>query len=81
MHTEIKVLRTPIERIQRTCDLIGLLADFERKLPALETYLEPGSRWRDRRGSLSRERLKVYETGQLAGQRGGCHGIVPEDDG
>jgi hypothetical protein len=40
MHTEIDVLEKPIERIRRTCDLMGVLADFERKLPALETHLE-----------------------------------------
>jgi hypothetical protein len=32
MYTDINVLTTPIERIQRTCDLVGVLADFERKL-------------------------------------------------
>jgi hypothetical protein len=40
MHTEIDVLEKPIERIRQTCDLMGVLADFERKLPTLETHLE-----------------------------------------
>jgi len=37
---EIDILEKPIERIRQTCDLMGVLADFERKLPALETDLE-----------------------------------------
>jgi hypothetical protein len=40
MHTQIDVFEKPIERIKRTCDLMGLSADFERKLAALETHLE-----------------------------------------
>ena len=40
MRTQIDVFEKPIERIKRTCDLMGLSADFERKLAALETHLE-----------------------------------------
>ena len=40
MHTEINILDKPIERIKRTCELTGRRADFERRLPELETYLE-----------------------------------------
>jgi hypothetical protein len=40
MHTQIDVFEKPIERIRKTCDLMGLGADFERRLPELETYLE-----------------------------------------
>ena len=40
MHTQINVFEKPIERIKKTCDLMGLSADFERRLPELETYLE-----------------------------------------
>jgi hypothetical protein len=40
MHTEINIFDKPIERIRKTCELMGLDADFDRKLPALETYLE-----------------------------------------
>jgi hypothetical protein len=40
MHTEINIFDKPIERIRKTCELMGLGADFDRKLPALETYLE-----------------------------------------
>ena len=40
MHTKINILDKPIERIKRTCELMDLRADFERQLPALETYLE-----------------------------------------
>jgi hypothetical protein len=40
MHTQIDVFEKPIERIKRTCDLMGLSADFERKLAELETHLE-----------------------------------------
>jgi hypothetical protein len=37
MHTQIDVFEKPIERIKRACDLMGLSADFERKLSELET--------------------------------------------
>jgi len=40
MHIEINILDKPIERIRKTCQLMGLSADFDRKLPDLETHLE-----------------------------------------
>ncbi|CAN7529839.1 hypothetical protein LJR220_004794 [Bradyrhizobium sp. LjRoot220] len=40
MHTQIDVFEKPIERIKKACDLMGLGADFERRLPDLETHLE-----------------------------------------
>ena len=40
MHTEINIFEKPIERIRNTCELMGLGADFDRKLPGLETHLE-----------------------------------------
>jgi hypothetical protein len=40
MHIEINVFEKPIERVKRTCDLMGMGADFKRKLPELETHLE-----------------------------------------
>jgi hypothetical protein len=40
MRTQIDVFEKPIERIKRTRDLMGLGADFERKLAELETHLE-----------------------------------------
>jgi len=40
MHTQINIFERPIERIRRTCELLGLADDFERKLPQLETHLE-----------------------------------------
>jgi hypothetical protein len=40
MHTEITVFEKPIERIKKSCELVGLGAEFERKLPQLETHLE-----------------------------------------
>lgn len=40
MHTEIDIFEKPIERIRKTCELMGLGADFDRKLPELETHLE-----------------------------------------
>ena len=55
MHTQIDVFEKPIERIKRTCDLMGLSADFERKLAALETHLE--SLVAD--GEIDEERLAV----------------------
>jgi len=40
MHTQINLFEKPIERIKKTCDLMGLGAEFERRLPDLETHLE-----------------------------------------
>jgi hypothetical protein len=40
MHTEIDIFEKPIQRIKRTCALMGIADDFERKLPDLETHLE-----------------------------------------
>jgi hypothetical protein len=40
MHTQINIFEKPIERIRKTCELMGLADDFERKLPELETHLE-----------------------------------------
>jgi hypothetical protein len=40
MHAEIDVLEKPIDRIRKTCDLMGMTSDFERELSALETHLE-----------------------------------------
>ncbi len=40
MNVQIDVFGKPIGRIKQTCDLMGRSGDFERKLPALETYLE-----------------------------------------
>ena len=40
MHTKINIFEKPIERIKKTCELMGLAEDFERKLPELETHLE-----------------------------------------
>jgi hypothetical protein len=40
MQAEINIFDKPIERIRKTCELMGLGADFERKLPELETHLE-----------------------------------------
>lgn len=40
MRTEINLFEKPIGRIKEACDLMGVAADFERKLPELETYLE-----------------------------------------
>jgi hypothetical protein len=40
MHTQINLFEKPIQRIKATCDLMGIGADFERKLPELETHLE-----------------------------------------
>jgi hypothetical protein len=37
---EINVLEKPIERIQRTCAMMGIAEKFERALPELETFLE-----------------------------------------
>jgi len=40
MHTEINIFDKPIGRIRKACELMGRGADFDRKLPVLETYLE-----------------------------------------
>ena len=40
MHIQIDIFEKPIERIKSTCDLMGLRADFERRLAELETHLE-----------------------------------------
>jgi len=40
MHTEINIFDKPIERIRKTCQLMGLGTHFDRKLPELETHLE-----------------------------------------
>lgn len=55
MQTEINIFEKPIERIKRTCELMGLAADFERKLPELETHLEELVA----EGEVSEERLAV----------------------
>jgi hypothetical protein len=38
MHTKLDVFEKPINRIKKTCELVGF--DFDAKLPELETYLE-----------------------------------------
>ena len=40
MNASIDIFEKPIERIKKTCELMGLSDDFERKLPELETHLE-----------------------------------------
>jgi hypothetical protein len=55
VHTQINIFEKPIERIKKTCELMGIADDFERKLPALETHLE--SLVAD--GETSEERLTV----------------------
>ena len=40
MRTEIPLFEKPVKRIRETCDLMGIAGDFERRLSALETYLE-----------------------------------------
>ena len=40
MNAKINIFGKPIERIKKTCELMGLGDDFERKLPELETHLE-----------------------------------------
>ncbi|TYL82897.1 hypothetical protein FXB40_46965 [Bradyrhizobium rifense] len=40
MNAQINIFEKPIERISKTCDLMGLGPDFEQRLPELETYLE-----------------------------------------
>ena len=36
----INVLDKPIQRIRKTCEMVGAIDKFERALPELETYLE-----------------------------------------
>jgi hypothetical protein len=55
MHTEINIFDKPIERIRKTCQLMGLGADFDRKLTELETHLEELVA----EGETSEERLTV----------------------
>ena len=55
MHTEINIFEKPIERIRKTYELMGLGADFDRKLPELETHLEALVA----AGETSEERLAV----------------------
>ena len=55
MHTEINIFEKPIERIRKTCELMGLGADFDRRLPELETHLEALVAG----GETSEERLAV----------------------
>lgn len=55
MHTEINIFDRPIERIRKTCELTGFGAEFDRKLPELETYLEGLVA----EGETSEERLTV----------------------
>ena len=55
MHTELNILDKPIDRIRKTCELMGLGADFERRLPELETHLEALVA----EGETSEERLAV----------------------
>ncbi|MET4071331.1 hypothetical protein ABID58_006143 [Bradyrhizobium sp. S3.2.6] len=40
MNAQINIFEKPIERIKKTCDLMGRGSDFEQRLPELETYLE-----------------------------------------
>jgi hypothetical protein len=55
MHTEINIFDKPIERIGKTCQLMGLGADFDRKLAELETHLEELVA----EGETSEERLTI----------------------
>ncbi len=55
MHTEINIFDKPIQRIRTICELMGIRADFERKLPELETLLEGLVA----EGETSEERLTV----------------------
>jgi len=40
MDIPLDLFEKPIQRIKKTCDLMGASDEFERKLPELETYLE-----------------------------------------
>lgn len=55
MHTEINIFDKPIERIRKTCELMGRGDEFDRKLPELETHLEGLVA----EGETSEERLTV----------------------
>ena len=55
MNAEINIFDKPIERIRKTCELMGRGADFDRKLPELETHLEGLVA----EGEISEERLAV----------------------
>ena len=55
MNIEINIFDKPIERIRKTCELMGRGADFDRKLPELETHLEALVA----EGETSEERLAV----------------------
>jgi len=55
MHTEIDIFDKPVERIRKACQLMGLGADFDRKLSELETHLEELVA----KGETSEERLTV----------------------
>ena len=55
MNARIDIFEKPIARIKKTCELMGLADDFERKLPALETHLEGLVA----EGETSEERLAV----------------------
>jgi hypothetical protein len=55
MHTDLNIFDKPIDRIRKTCELMGLGADFERRLPELETHLEALVA----EGETSEERLAV----------------------
>ena len=55
MNAEINNFDKPIDRIRKTCELMGLGADFDRKLPDLETHLEGLVA----EGETSEERLAV----------------------
>ncbi|MGY0575339.1 hypothetical protein ACTGJ9_033390 [Bradyrhizobium sp. RDM12] len=63
MNAQINIFEKPIERIKKTCDLMGLGADFEQRLPELETYLE--SLVAD--GETSEDRLTVNGLAFLKG--------------
>jgi hypothetical protein len=73
MHTEINIFDKPIERIKRTCALMGMADDFERKLPELETYLEGLVA----EGETDEDRLTVSGLSFVKGIPAGDH---PEQD-
>jgi len=55
MRTNLNIFDKPIDRIRKACELMGLGADFERRLPELETHLEALVA----EGETSEERLAV----------------------
>ena len=66
MHTEINIFDKPIERIRTMCQLMGLGADFDRKLPELETHLEGlVAEGENQRGTADRERPELCQAGPL----------------